>query len=324
MQKLIPPILKIIGVVLVLIGIVAAYYGPLEIFVFYLFSEGGQFHYEGFGVGSFWFAVLVVHNIGYYIIVALCIPVGIGYIKLRRWVLTITILYLWLWLGAGILLVSDFMLLIPTILNLDISQDILYPRLVIVGISLLVALIIFPVLALLFYKSEKVKLVFEEDINDEYWIERYPNSILAILLLFVIMIIVMHIAIFFQSVFPMFGQIMLGRQSVYIIALCILIMGILIYGIAQLKTWAWWGSIVFISLLTISSIMTFSRFSLYDIILKMGLPAYEMELLNKMTVIHDIHLTVSIAYPLIAVLGLTIYSKRYYGQGEKVDKSNTS
>ncbi len=89
MIKLIRVLLKIIGFALILVGLVAAFYGPLEIFVFYLFSEGGRFHYDGFGVGSIWFAALVVQNIGYYVIAAICIPIGIGHLKLRRWALTL-------------------------------------------------------------------------------------------------------------------------------------------------------------------------------------------------------------------------------------------
>ena len=87
MPNLIPKILRIFGVVLTIVGVVAAYYGPLEIFVFYLFSEGGRFYYAGFGMGSFWFATLVVMNIGYYLIAALFLPVGLGHLKLRRWAL---------------------------------------------------------------------------------------------------------------------------------------------------------------------------------------------------------------------------------------------
>ncbi len=42
-------ILVAIGVFLLLIGLAAALLGPLEMYCFYLFSEGGRFHYEGFG-----------------------------------------------------------------------------------------------------------------------------------------------------------------------------------------------------------------------------------------------------------------------------------
>jgi len=106
MRKLIPYLLRAVGLVLTLIGLVAAYYGPLEIFVFYFFSEGGRFHYDGFGMGSLWLAALVVQNLGYYVIAALCLPLGVGHVKLRRWALTLTQLTLCFWLGTGLLLLG--------------------------------------------------------------------------------------------------------------------------------------------------------------------------------------------------------------------------
>ena len=107
-QKPISIFLRIIGVGLLSVGLVAAYYGPLEIFVYYLFSKGGRFYYDGFGMGSLWFAALVVQSIGYYLIAALFIPVGIGYVTLRRWALTLTRLYTWFWLYLESLNYSSF------------------------------------------------------------------------------------------------------------------------------------------------------------------------------------------------------------------------
>lgn len=314
MQKLIPIFLRATGLVLILVGLVAAYYGPLEIFVFYLFSEGGQFHYDGFGVGSFWFAALVVQNMGYYIIAALFLPVGIGHWKRHRWALTLTQLYLWFWLGAGILLFGSYLFLIPAILELESSPNVLLWKIVTLGIALLVTLIVLPVAGIWLYSSEGVKAAFVEHNPRIYWTEKYPFPLLALLLLFIIMIIVLHLAIFFQSLFPMFGQIQLGRPSVYLIALCILILGILIYGTVRLAKWAWWGSLIFVSLLAVSSAMTFSRYSFYDIIQMMNLPGYEMAFLSRMIVIHDVHITGLVAAPLWIALGLIVYSKRYFGQ----------
>ena len=315
MQKLILNFLRIVGAILILVGIVAAYYGPLEIFVFYLFSEGGRFHYQGFGVGSFWFAALVVQNIGYYIIAALFIPVGIGHVQLRRWALTLTQLYVWFWLGAGILLVGNGILLIPSAFRIGLSQEVLLFRLVIIGVFSFVFLVLLPILALWFYRSEKVKSVFEEHDSNRYWTERYPSPLLALLLLFVIIILAMHIAIFFQGSFPMFGLIMLGRQSAYMISFCILVLGVLTYGMARLKIWAWWGSLVYISLLAVSSMMSFSSHSFYDMIAMMDLPAYEVEFLEKLTLLRDYHLVFLFAIPLLIAFGLIVYSKRYFVKG---------
>ena len=160
-----------------------------------------------------------------------------------------------------------------------------------------------------------IKSVFTQQDANSYWTERYPFPLLALLLIFVIMVIVMHIAIFFQSLFPMFGQIMLGRQSVYIVALCILILSILMFGVVQLKMWAWWGSLVYISLLTISTAWSFSRYGVYDIVLMLKLPAYEMEFLGKLTLFQDFHLVGLLAIPLLIALALVVYSRRYFEHG---------
>jgi hypothetical protein len=107
---------------------------------------------------------------------------------------------------------------------------------------------------------------------------------------------------------------MLGRQSVYIITLCILILGILIYGMARLQTWAWWSSLVFVALLTISSVQSFSSHSFYEIILMMNLPAYEMGFLDRLLLLHDYRPVGLFGAPLLITLGLIIYSKRYFGK----------
>jgi hypothetical protein len=235
--------------------------------------------------------------------------VGIGHVKLRRWSLTLTQLYIWFWLGAGILLVGNGIWLVPSLFRLELSHDAGSLQLVPIGVSLFVFLVLLPILALWFYKSEKVKAVFEAHDPNRYLTEKYPFPLLALLLLYVIMIIVLHMAIFFQGLFPMFGQIMLGRQSAYIIALCVLILGILIYGTVRLERWAWWISIVFVLLLTISSVMTFSRHGFYDILLLMKLPVNEMGLIDKMALLHNYHLVGLFTVPLLIALGMIIYSK---------------
>jgi hypothetical protein len=324
MDKLIPRFLQIIGVFLLLVGLVAAYYGPLEIFVFYLFSEGGPFYYDGFGVGSFWFAYLVVQNLGYYLVAAICLPLGIGHIQLRRWALTLTRLYAWFWLGAGLLLIANSILLIPSVLKLDLERDIVITRVTVIGLAMLITLVILPLFVLWIYKGNKVRSVFEEHDPNLYWTERYPFPLLALLLLYLIIIVVMHIAMFFQALFPLFGRILLGRQPVYLLSFCVVITIGLIYGIARVKIWAWWGSLVYISLLTISSAMSFSRHSFYEIIVLMNLPVYEMEFLDRMLLVHDFHLVGLVSAPLLIALGLLVYSKRYFGKINNLRGATTS
>ena len=73
-----------IGVLCLLGGIAVGALGPVEMYCFYLFSEGGRFHYEGFGFGSFMFGNIAGQIIGYYMIAAVLIPLGYGHLAKAR------------------------------------------------------------------------------------------------------------------------------------------------------------------------------------------------------------------------------------------------
>jgi hypothetical protein len=91
-------ILTIIGGLLLLVGVAAGLLGPAEMYCFYLFSEGGPFHYEGFGFGSFMFGNIACQIIGYYVIAAVLIPLGYGHLRGRRWTGPLSSALLWAWM----------------------------------------------------------------------------------------------------------------------------------------------------------------------------------------------------------------------------------
>ena len=103
-------ILRALGFVLLLAGVGCAFLGPIELYVFYLFSEGGRFFYEGFGFGSFMFGNIALQVAGYYLIGAVLIPLGYGHVQLRRWARSLALALLWTWvlLGLPLLIVLFF------------------------------------------------------------------------------------------------------------------------------------------------------------------------------------------------------------------------
>ncbi len=78
-------VLVALGLVLLLAGIGCAFLGPVELYVFYLFSEGGRFSYDGFRFGSFMFGNIAIQVAGYYLAAAVLVPLGYGHLRLRRW-----------------------------------------------------------------------------------------------------------------------------------------------------------------------------------------------------------------------------------------------
>ena len=113
-------ILRIIGVLLLLVGGVAAFLGPVEMYCFYFFSEGGRFHYEGFGFGSFMFGNISAQILGYYFIAAILIPLGYGHLRVRRWAGPLALALLWFWIVAGVLLIVAFLFVLLSAKDLSL------------------------------------------------------------------------------------------------------------------------------------------------------------------------------------------------------------
>jgi len=298
-------ILVAIGALLLLIGIAAACLGPLEMYCFYLFSEGGRFHYEGFGFGSFMFGNIASQIVGYYLIAIVLIPLGYGHLKVRRWARTLALTLVGFWLVVGVPLIVVFSFVAVT--TKELSLAVVLIMLVVLALSYLVV----PGLLIWFYRSRNVRLTFEAKDPQTYWIERFPIPVLVLCSLYLFYIVVLHILIFFNGIFPLFGVWLVDIQGILLLDILIACLACLIWGTFRLRTWAWWGSLLYFGLLTSSSILTLCRCSLSDILSKMKFAPTEMEALQGLP-FQGWLMAAFIGIPLLLTLGLIILSKRYF------------
>jgi hypothetical protein len=297
-------ILAVIGVLLLSVGIVAAFLGPAEMYCFYLFSEGGRFHYEGFGFGSFMFGNIACQIVGYYLIAALFIPLGYGHLKVRRWARTLSLTLLWFWLVVGVPLIVVFFFILAG------SKELSLAAALIVVICLGLSYTIVPGLLIWFYRSRNVKLTFETKDPKPYWMEGLPLPVLVLCSLFLLYAIALHIPILFNGIFPLLGVWLSGMQGILLIDVLIICLLCLMWGTLRLKIWAWWGSLVYFGLMTFS-ILTLSKSSFSDILSKMRFPPTEIEILQGLP-FQGYHFAALIGIPFLITLGLIIYSKRYF------------
>jgi hypothetical protein len=304
-------ILVFIGILQLLIGVVSACFGPAEIYCYYLFSQGGRFFYEGFGFGSFTFGLIACQIIGYYLIAILFIPLGWGHLKKRRWARTLSLVSLWFWFVVGLPVIILF-------LPFFMSKGIFLGNIT-VTIFLFLGILYFliPGLLIWFYHSKNVRLTFETKDPEVYWTEKLPSSILVLCFLFVFYVIALHMSIFFKCIFPLFGNFLFYFPGMLLIEISIIGLICLIWGTLKLRIWAWWGALVYFSLLTISSLMTFSKFSFSDIYLRMNFPEKELEFFQKLP-FQDFHLTLLFGIPLLITLGLIVFSRRYFRMNSAV------
>ncbi len=308
------PFLVVIGVLLLLIGIAAAFLGPLEMTCFYFFSEGGRFYYEGFGFGSFMFGNMACQIIGYYVAAMLLIPLGYGHLKGRRWARPSSLALLWSWLVVGLPLVIVFFLILVTAKELSLVA-------VLVAIGLLgLSYLLFPWLLIRFYRSRDVQMTFEARDPKPHWIERLPIPISALGFLCLFYAIVLHIPIFFNGIFPFFGTFLYGMQGIVALDVAIMCLLCLTWGTLGLRRWAWWGGVACFGLLASSSMVTFSTSSLADILSVMVFAPEEMKALQGVP-IQGFHLAVFFGCPLLATLGLVVFSRRYFWGGSQTRRN---
>ena len=300
-------ILALIGVPLLLLGLGCAVLGPVEMHCFYLFSDGGPFHYEGFGFGSFMFGNITWQIVGYYLVAILCIPLGYAHLKTRRWARTVALTLLYSWLVLGVPLICVFLFILFS--SKDLSPVLALLAIVLMALSYLLV----PGLLIRFYQSRGVRWTFEMRDPNSYWIEQQPLPILVLTTLLIFYTIVLHVPIFFRGMFPLFGTWLSGMEGLVVITICILSLAWLTWGVLRRRAWAWWGSLVSVGLLAFSSVLTLALSSFDEILALLSFPPREMEAFQAVP-LEGIHFVPLIGLPLLLTMGVIILSKRHFGQ----------
>jgi hypothetical protein len=298
-------LLTIIGAILIFIGIIAAFFGPLEIYCYYLFTEGGRFHYEGFGFGSFMFGNIAVQIMGYYIIALIFIPLGYGHLKKQSWIQKISLALLWSWFIVGIPLL---------LILLFIFTSTKEPTLFVVALSivfLIISYTILPVLLIKFYQSKAVEVTLKLNENRFNAIRKYPIPILMTILLYLFYIFVFHVLLFYRGLFPFFGEWLMNLPGFIVITTSILFFALLILGTLKLRTWAWWASVIYFTGFAISTLITLFLSKLTAIVNLLKFPAKEANALINVP-LQGFHLCIIFGIPVIVSAGVIIFSKKYF------------
>lgn len=301
-------ILRVIGGSFLAIGLLAAILGPIEMYCFYLFSEGGMFEYEGFRFGSFMFANLAAQIQGYYFIAAALIPIGYGTLKLRSWARHLTLALVRFWIVAGIPLSIAFFFVLLS------SKDISLPFAILAAVALLAAYFLLPWIARGFYRSTDTRLTFESRSSDSAWVEKIPVPVLAIGYVGVFTVLVLHTQIFLNGIFPLFGKWLTGLPGISAITAAMFLLIVLLFAMVQIRKWAWWCVLVYYCTLALSYVITFCVSSWGEILAALNLPAFELERFRSIP-IRGYDLGILIGVPFVIAL-VSIWGARKHFEVE--------
>ncbi len=297
--------IRVIGAVLLFVGVLCALLAPAETYVFRMFQEGGPFHYEGFGFGSLMFANITIQIAGYFVIAVLSIPLGYGHLRQRWWIrpTMTTLLHVWLVVGLPLSLMA--------LAILFTSKSLTAASLPLVALGFLLLYPILPIALLWFYRSQAATITLRPVDSPHGWLSDTPQCIRVAGSLLVLLAIVLHFPLLLGGLFPLFGHVATGLLGVLLIDLSIAVAVVLTWGIVQRWRWAWCCAIVFLGLLTVSSTVMFLSTTPHEIIAMMPLAPLEAEAVSGVPV-RGFHLALLAGMIPAATLFAVASSWRYF------------
>jgi len=297
-------LLQVIGVILILGGVFSFVVGPVEIYTYSLFTEGGRFHYDGFGFGSLMFGMITVQVAGYYAIAFITIPLGWGHLKFKPWTRKAALTLIWDWMAIGFPLTIIAFFMLFTSKNLPSSS---LPILILAFIALYPA---GPLLARWFYNRPGIQNAFENQGNSPSWIDK-PQIILVTTSLMAFTALALHLPLVFNGVFPFFNQFLSGLNGYMVIDGCILLSAILAWGLYRGSLTAWSVSIVYLIALIASSVSAFLLVPPTGIFSLLDLAEIEVDAVSNIP-LQGYMLAIFFSLPLLFCLGLLLVSKKHY------------
>jgi hypothetical protein len=295
-------ILKILGLLLLIAGIGFGILAPLETYCYYLFSQEGSFHYEGFGFGSFMFANITGQIVAYYGLAVIGIVLGYGHWNIRKWARRLTAALLWTWVVVGAPLTAG-----AAFLFLGQKDPSIAAAATATGFFGFCYLIL-PWLLIRFYKGRNVRRTFEAHDLTNSWIEDLPMPILVLSALFVFFAVVIHMLVLFRGIFPAFGKFLYGIPGILSIACCTAALLVLLWGTLRRKRWAWWAALIVWGGFTLSLVVTFIFTRYADLLAEIGFPSREVEILKSIP-LQGYHLALLFGLPCLAAWVVLLLSK---------------
>lgn len=306
-QSLLKPArtLRALGLLGMIAGAFLFLLAPFELITFSYFSEGGRFHYPGFGVGSFMGLTITAQIVAYYLLGIVGLVIGYGHLRLRRWIvpLTVAVFYTWLAIGAPVCLMAFFIL--------AGTKDLTVTSAIVAIIGLVLCYSLLPAFMIRYYNSAPVRQALEEADPHPGKLAAFPAPLIAIAGMGVILVVIFNLLILCNGMFPFFGRWLSGMQGTVALVISIGWMALITWGNMQRYQWAWWGTLLLVGLFGLSCLITFPLSSYQEILAVMNFPPSEMDFLDGIPA-RGYHFAILSGLPLVLTWVVAFKSRKHF------------
>ncbi len=299
------------GILVILIGCVCALFVPLMFW--------GQAMAAGRTGGAPNYRMMIPGAITYGVLAVSFIWLGIGSIMARRWARALLLILSWAWLVIGVIMIGWMAFLLPRIFQQPppgghpMPEGALTIALVVTLAIMGVMFVVLPGLLVLFYRSRHVKATCEARDPVERWTDACPLPVLALSLFLVFgMVSMVPMAVAYHGVMPFFGRLLSGPPGTALILAMIAVWGYCAVASYRCEISAWWILLISFVVLTVSSILTFSRVDPMEMYRLMGYPEHQVEQLKQYSLLWGNRLMLFMSLSPVPFLGYLLYVKKYF------------
>ncbi len=261
-------------------------------------------------------AMMIPSVLFYVLLAAWFISMGIGSLKARRWARALILTSSWLWLICGICGLTSFLLFMPGIYD-NMTETAEMPRGFILAMKCVMAAfmaifyVLIPGVLVLFYRSPHVKATCQSRDPQIRWTDKCPLPVLALSMMFTAWAVSMLTMGAYGWTFPFFGTILTGISGAAVVLTLTLCLAYLAWSIYRLSINAWWCALLLTIAWAVSTVVTFSRSSIWDLYEKMNMPQEQLESMRQFMP-HDSTMLLMFALSFAAFLAYLLYTKKFF------------
>ena len=254
----------------------------------------------------------MVPLIGMYVLAGVMLSyLGIGSILAKRWARALTLVLAWMGLVSGVWAIFVMAFWTPELSNQGVTQDagLFYLLFLIVTGGVLV---IVPGLFVLFYRSPHVRDTCQYRNPELSWTDHCPLPVLGLSLLLAFGSVSMLMTSLGVGVIPVFGVFFRGTAGLVVIIGIGLLFAYLALATYKLKKSAWWATLIVYFLFGVSSVVTYSRFTMIEFYQEMGYPEEQLQLLkeSEMAVIEYSPLITGLSF--LMMLAYIVFVRKHF------------
>ncbi len=206
------------------------------------------------------------------IIGAFIATLGVGSIRARRWVPVLAVSLGWIWLIAGMLMLVTLGAALPSVWSdagLTVSETMKWIASAIILMFSASVMVVAPFAIILIYRSPNVESTCKSRSPEPAWTDRCPSSVMPVPMSFAILALMLLCMAAF-GMLPVFHFILTGWVGTTANVLLAAILTWLAVASVQLKSWSWWATLGGLSLMTVSLLVTLTKFDLFELYAAMG------------------------------------------------------